>query len=138
MALGKKYINLIPLLLIPFASLFSKWYYRKKQLYYGEHLIINTFVFAQIFVISNGLLLAVIAVPRLLTVFPIISAGLISLYFIYAYYRYFRRSVINAIFGAGVMYLGGFILLMMLSMIFIIIWVVIMTSLGVNPFEATG
>ena len=134
----RKYINLIPLILIPFASIFSKWYYRKKKLYYGEHLILNSFVFGQYIVISIILALTTIIIPGLLAIFPLVSACLTAVYFTYAYYRYFRGSVINAFFGAIVMYLGGFILLMILVMIVIIIWIIIMASLGINPFEAAG
>ena len=43
----KNYINFVPLLMIPFASLISKWFYRSKKLFYGEHLIVNCFLFAQ-------------------------------------------------------------------------------------------
>lgn len=138
MDLSRKYINLVPLMIIPFASIFSRWYYHKKQLYYGEHLIINTFVFAQSYTILIILSLGILALPRLLALFPVVSAGLTCVYFTYAYYLYFRRSVFNAFLGAIVMYLGGFILLMLLIIIAIIIGVTIMVSLGLNPFEATA
>ncbi|WP_163322176.1 DUF3667 domain-containing protein [Draconibacterium mangrovi] len=122
MELARKYINLIPLIMIPLASLFSKWYYRRKQLYYGEHLIINTFIFAQIFAVSIILSVIMIAAPRLLAIYPLLSAGLSASYFTYSYYRYFGKSVFNAFLGAMVMYLGGFILLLLIFTIVLAIW----------------
>ncbi|MFC2104914.1 DUF3667 domain-containing protein, partial [Bacteroidota bacterium] len=37
----KQYMNLIPLIIIPFFSLVSMWFYRSRKLFYGEFLIVN-------------------------------------------------------------------------------------------------
>jgi len=138
LATVKKYMNLIPLLIVPFASIFSRWYYRKKKLYYGEHLILNTYVFAQSILITTLLLPVVILASELISVFPLITTFFTAAYFTYAYHSYFGKSVVNAFFGAVVMYLGGFVVLMTLMMIVVIIWLIIMATMGINPFATAG
>ncbi len=40
----KKYANIVPLLIIPFNSLMSKWLLRKRGMNYAEHLVMNAYL----------------------------------------------------------------------------------------------
>lgn len=131
----KRYANLIPLLMIPFASLFSKWFYNKRKLYFGEHLIINSYIFAQNLLISILFTPAVVLFPVLLKVFPVISICLTLMYFAYAFYRTFKQSVIKAFLGAISIYFGGFLLFMLLIMILVLIAAIAFKILGISPFD---
>ena len=43
MGFYKKILNFIPIIMIPFISIATKWFYKSKGLFYGEHIIINSF-----------------------------------------------------------------------------------------------
>ena len=128
----KNYVNFIPILMVPFAAIFSKWYYGRQNLFYGEHLILNTFLFAQTILISVVVSPFVMAFPGLLENFPIISLGYTLIYFAYAFFRIFKQSLYKAVFGSVVIYFGGFLFFMffILTMVFLIL--LILKLLGFN------
>ena len=126
----KSYVNFIPILMIPFAGLFSKWYYAKRKLYYGEHLIINTFIFAQSILISVIISPLASVFPGLIEVFPLINICYTLIYFSYALFKIFKQSIVKAIFGSIVIYFGGFIFFMLFIMIALILAIVIMKLTG--------
>ncbi|MCE4563380.1 DUF3667 domain-containing protein [Maribellus sp. CM-23] len=129
---AKRYTNLIPLLMIPFVSLFSKWFYSKRKLFYGEHLIINTFIFAQNVLISILLIPAVLTSPTMLKLFPFINLCCTLLYFSYAYFRIFRQSVIVAAFKAFAIYIGGFVGLMLLISLLVLVTTAVSNMQGID------
>ncbi len=134
----KKYINFIPLLMIPFASLFSKWYYHRRKLYYGEHLILNTFIFAQSILISIVVAPLVLVIPGMLKIYPLINFSLTLLYFTYALFSIFKRSVIKAFFGALIIYLGGFVFFMLFVMLVFTSGVIALNLLGLDLKDLVG
>lgn len=134
-AIAKDYVNFIPLILIPFASIFSKWFYYKRKLYYGEHLILLTFVFAQTILISVIVAPFTLIIPGLSGIFTIISIGYSLFYFSYAMYRIFKQSVFKAITGAFVIYIGGYIFFMLFIMVIIALVLFILKLAGFNPAD---
>ncbi|WP_321346991.1 DUF3667 domain-containing protein [uncultured Draconibacterium sp.] len=133
----KRYMNFVPIIMLPFASLASKWYFRKKKLYYGEHLILITYVLAQSILISVVLALFVAIIPGMLQTFPVINTCLTIVYFTYAFYSYFKRSVFHALIGFAVVYGLGFILMMTIAMIVVILVTIAILVLGGSPFGIT-
>jgi len=132
----KKYINLIPLLLIPFTSLITKWFYRSKNLFYGEFLIINCFIFAQTFVITILFLIPlVLIIPFLASYYPLLSLFASITYLIYALHKTFTGSpIINVIKGFFI-YVLGIVFFWLFIIIISVILLIILALLGINITE---
>jgi len=134
----KKYVNFIPLLMIPFASLFSKWFYHKRKLFYGEHLILNTFIFAQSILISVVVAPLVLVIPGMLEIYPLINFSLTLLYFTYALFSIFKKSILNAFSGAVVIYMGGFVFFMLFVMVIVVTGMILLNLFGVDMKDLAG
>ncbi len=121
----KGYMNLLPVLMLPFASLISKWCFRRKKLYYGEHLILNTYIFAQSILITVILAPFIFIIPALLPSFTSVSFCITLFYFTYAFHSYFKRSIFSAVAGTLAVYIGGIISFVLLVSIILTIIVLI-------------
>lgn len=128
----KKYVNFMPILMIPFASLFSKWYYRKQKLFYGEHLIINTFIFAQNTLITVLFSPVIIAFPSILNIYPVISISFTIIYFTFAFKSIFKNSVLGSVFGTLFVFIGGMIFFLLFMMLIIFVVIISSKLLGVS------
>lgn len=120
----KNIINFIPLLLIPFISLASKWVYKSRQLYYGEFLIINSFLFVQILVLIVVLAPIVLIAPPIAEVFPFITLFIIIAYLSYSLKSIFRESFFRSLVKAILSLLLGYLL-------FVIFFVLIISIIAV-------
>ena len=123
----QQYVNFIPLLLIPFTSLISKWFYKSRKLLYGEHLIINCYLFAQSFIIIVLLVPIIVLIPALMRLFPLITALTTIVYLSFALGKVFRKSAVKAFFSALGVYLIGFLLFMLFLAIVMFIVVLFIT-----------
>lgn len=122
----KKFLNIIPLFLIPFQSLISKRLFRKSGFNYAENLVINTFLYGQLALIGLIPLILYMAIPVLLPWAFVISLMISSLYYGYAFRNLFSVSTSMALFKAFLVNVGGFILFM--------ISIFIVTILAVTVF----
>ena len=113
----KQYINLLPLIIVPFTSLISKWFYRSKKLFYGEHLIINCFLFAQIFIIYILWSPIVVIFPSLITYFPLLTFISSVAYLCFAMHKTFKESPIRDVMGGIIIYFLGIMLFFLLFII---------------------
>jgi len=118
----KQYINLIPLLLVPFTSLVSKWFYRTKKLFYGEHLVINSFIFAQIFILYILWSPVAVIIPSLITYFPLLTFISSITYLCFALYKIFHESPFRSIMGGIVIYFLGMLLFFTFFLVIVIIF----------------
>lgn len=134
----KKYVNFIPLLMIPFASLCSKWYYQRRKLYYGEHLILITFIFAQSILISVIVAPLILVIPDMLKIYPLINFSLTLIYFTYALFRIYKNSVLNAFSGALIIYLGGFVFFMLFVLLVFTSGMIVLNLLGIDMKDLVG
>ena len=134
----KKYVNFVPLLMLPFASLLSKWYFYKRKLFYGEHLILNIFIYAHSILITILIAPLVLLVPKMLQVFPLVNLGLSLIYFTYALRSIFKTSIMKALGGAIAIQAGGFILFITSFILLAMIIVLLLNSIGVNIMELMG
>jgi len=122
----KQIINFIPLLMIPFISMASKWFYKSKKLFYAEHLIIYSFLFVQSIIIIILLTPLVLIFPSLLKLFPIVTLIVIIGYFSYSLHDTFRESPFKSVLKACSCLIVGyllfllFLMFMLLSAIFVI------------------
>jgi len=130
LAFYKQYINFVPLLMIPFTSIISKWFFRSHKLYYGEHLILNCFVFAQSFYITILLTPLAVGFSSIMQLFPILILIVNLAYLSYAYYKTFKESVFESIMGAILIYIAGMVLFFLAFMILFIAFIFIFIMLG--------
>ncbi len=126
----KQYINIISLFLLPFISLFSKWFFHKRKLFYGEHLILNSFVLGQSSAISILLLPIYLVIPTLIKYYSLFGGVLVFTYYSYVFRSIFKKSIFKSILGSFVTLGGGYLLFMILIIILTIIVIIIMVISG--------
>ena len=126
----KKFMNLITLLLIPFVSLGSKWFFRAKKLFFGEHLIMNSFLFGQSTFIILLFMPLVIIFPQLTASFELISSTVTIIYLSYSYCKIFSLSKFKAIISALFVYFIGLLLSMLFFSIVGLIVAIVSLMLG--------
>ena len=121
----KQYLNLISILMVPFISLVSKWYYKKHKLFYGEHLIIICFLYAQILIIAIAIYPIYLVFPALYNYVILIPYVILVLYFSYALYKIFKSTFFKSFIGAilinviGAIFFFIFFLIVMMSVLYI-------------------
>ena len=133
----KQFMNFFPLLLIPFTSLTTRWFYGAKRLFYGEFLIINCFIFGQTFVISALLLIPIMLIFSTLTAFfPLFSFGISIGYFTYALQKTFEGSYVLTFIKSMLIYvIGALFFYLLLIIIFVIIVFIIKIFKDINLLE---
>ena len=131
----KSYINLIPLMMIPFSSLISMLFFRSGKLFYGEHLIINSYLFAQGFYITLLVSPVVIIFPSIKALFGVILALIIISYLAYSFSKIFRRSVLRSIAGSFMVYIAGMLLFYLAFLLILIIFVIILKLFGYSLLD---
>ena len=62
----RPFINFLPLLLIPFYSIGSYWFHRKKQFNYAEHLVLNAYLYSLTSVVGLPMMLVYIYLDNLM------------------------------------------------------------------------
>jgi|GEM_PF-911334 len=135
----KDYLNLIPLLLIPFTSLATKWFYRKSKLLYGEFIILNTYISAQEYALVSLIILPIALFIPSFYKYATLLTGVISLgYYIFALHKSLKGSLILTIFKAISINIIGFILFFFLFMILMIIFVLFILISGISMEQLVG
>jgi hypothetical protein len=131
----KNYINLIPLFLIPFTSLVTKWLYRSRKLFYGEFLIANCYMFAHTFVISIIFIIPLALIfPSLANYFPLLSFITTIIYLVYAFYKTFSSSPIISLVKAVSVYIIGALLFYLFFIILFVIFLIVISILGITIY----
>ncbi len=131
----KQIVNFLPLLIIPITSLLSKWFYKSKKLFYGEHLIINCFLFGQIFILISLFTSVVVIFPLLKGYFEIMTLFIYVVYLSYSLHSVFKDSpLIDTIKATLIFFIGLSFFMILFSILFFII-VVVMAFMGYNITE---
>lgn len=130
-----KYLNLIPLILIPFMSKASKWLYKSRKYLYGEHLIINCYVIAQSFAIITVVMLLILLIPAWIKYFPIISGIIFLSYMSYAYHKIFSKHLFVNIIKTISTYIIGYIYFLLF---FVAVGLVAMIVIVMIKLTASG
>jgi len=131
----KKYLSFIPILVLPFWSLASKWILKKYKLYYAEHLIINSYLYAQYLLILTLVSFVLIPFPELSKYVMIFGIVVITSYFTYAYRSIFKISTFKSLFSSLSFILLGLILFYVFIMLIFVIVIAILMMNGVNIKE---
>jgi hypothetical protein len=120
----KKYLNLFTILVLPFYSLISKWVFKKHKQYYAEHLIINSYLFAQYTLIQIFTLFTLYFFP-FLTKFIFVFGFVVFI----SYYSYAFKSIYKIKFWKSLLSSISIFVLGMLSFLFFIIMLTIIVML---------
>ncbi len=109
----KKFLNIIPLFILPFIALAFKWMFRKRKWNFAEHLISTTFIYGQTAILGLIPLFVFYFLPQYIGWgFPI-SLLLSALYFTYTYQKVFQMSVGSAFIRSLFAIIIGFILMIL-------------------------
>ncbi|MDX1939802.1 MAG: DUF3667 domain-containing protein [Saprospiraceae bacterium] len=120
----KKYLNIIPLLLIPMLSFFSYLFFRKKGWNYAEHLVLNAYQQGQLAFIGIPFMLIGSLMPEhlaLQVMYFIIPFGI--LYATYVYRQFFQVGWLQAFIKYVLIFIISYIILSILTGIAMIIFV---------------
>lgn len=113
----KKFLNIIPLIIIPFVALAGLWVFNRLKFNYAEHLVINGYLFGQVTMI-NILIQASIFLGA---VFILISSALTMLvnigYYALAFKSLGGYSVGGALWRSLALYILGNLLLAIFALI---------------------
>lgn len=135
----KDYFNFIPLLLIPFTSLATKWFYRKRKLLYGEFVIFNTYIFAQEYAIISILLLPIVLFLPEWQENATLLLGLVSLaYATYAIHKSLKGSIFVSLLKITAINIIGFLLFFFFIIFLFILFVIFMLVSGINLNQMMG
>jgi hypothetical protein len=94
----KKFLNFIPLIVLPFVSILFYWIFKKGGWNFAEHLISTTFVYAQTSILGLFMMLALYFMPQYISYSIPISFLISAAYFGFVYKRIFSMSFGKAFF----------------------------------------
>lgn len=119
----KKYLNILPLFLVPFAALTSYWFFRRKGWNYAEHLVLNAYIQGQLALIGIPILLLSLVLP---TTMPLFSGVLILsiAYGTYVFRGFFQVSTFKAVFKNILTHLLSYGMLIFLVMLISMAWLI--------------
>ena len=131
----KQFMNFVPLLIIPFASISSKWFFRSKKLFYAEHLIINSYIYGHGFFMAILLMPIVLIIPALTSIYGIVSGSIMIMYLTYSFKSLFKPSVLMSLLGGLTTYLLGMALFMAFFIIMLILAMIAISLLGYDIMQ---
>jgi len=105
----KKFLNIIPLIVLPFIATVFYLVFRKQALNLAEHLVSTTYVYAQTAIIGIFLMSSFYFFPEFISYSLPASFLISSLYFAYVYNRLFSMSFLKAFFLSLLSIMGGFL-----------------------------
>lgn len=106
----KTYLNIFSLVVLPFYSLITKWIFKKHKLYYAEHLVINSYLFAQYTLLQMLTYLAFSFIPGLSKLSMLFAAIIFISYYTYALRGVFNIKILKSILNSFIIFLGGTLL----------------------------
>ncbi len=111
----RKYLNVLPLLILPFMGLTSYWLFRRRGQNYAEHLVLNAFAYGQTTAISIIFTLFVIISPTLLPFLFFAGLLLTILYYTHLYHGFYELSWVGAAVKALLTTVLGYALFIIFS-----------------------
>lgn len=109
----KKFLNFIPLIVLPFVSTFFYWIFKKRGWNFAEHLISTTFIYAQTTILGLFMILALYFMPQYISYTIPMSFLISAIYFGLVYRRLFSMHFSKAFFLSLISMIGGFIFMIL-------------------------
>jgi hypothetical protein len=126
----KKYLNFIPLLLIPFLSFISSRLFRSFGYNYAEHLVLNTFLYGHLALIGLPTLFLYMAVPSLVPYALVFSFAISTLFYGYVIHRLFKEQYFVACIQGLIINVGGYILFLIIVFILALVGTILVILIG--------
>lgn len=104
----KKYLNFLPLFMLPFIGLASYWLFRRRGQNYAEHLVLNAYAYGQTTAIGIVLMFFVFAFPSLIPFLPLKVILISVAYYAYLYRSFFKLRMLPAISKALIINVLGY------------------------------
>lgn len=121
----KKYLNFIPMIMIPVLALFSYLFFRKQPWNYAEHLVMHSFMQGQFALIGVPVALLSAFLQGQYTVhILLIVIGIGIIYGAYVFRQFFQINTFQAFIKYFFTYFISYIMLMLLSSIAMIIYLI--------------
>lgn len=119
----KKYLNVIPLLMIPLLALFSFLFFRKKPWNYAEHLVLHAFTQGQLVIIGLPIIILSTLLHGESSVYILLGVmGIGILYGAYVFQRFFQVGALQAFIKYFFTYAFSYFLLIIAMSIIMIIY----------------
>ena len=131
----RRYLNIFTLLFLPFYSLISKWVFKKYKLYYAEHLIINSFLFAQHTLIQILVIFVILFIPGLSKLLLVTGVVVFISYYTYALRGVFKIKFFRSLLSSATIFVLGVLSYWLLLFIVAILTILALKFFGVNLKE---
>ncbi|MFN7116007.1 MAG: DUF3667 domain-containing protein [Saprospiraceae bacterium] len=99
----RKYLNFLPLAMLPFMGLASLLAFRRRGENYAEHLVLNAYAYGQTTAVGIVIQLLILAFPKLIPFLAVKVILLSVLYYTYLYRSFFQvrtaQATIKAVFS---------------------------------------
>lgn len=122
----KKYLNFLPLIMIPFLALFSYLFFRKQPWNYAENLVLHAYTQGQMAIIGTPVIVLSALFPAYsstLILFPMMGIGI--LYGTYVFRQFFQVPVFQALVKYFFTYFISYFLLIFVFAIFMVIYLIV-------------
>lgn len=121
----KKYLNLIPMLMIPVLALFSYLFFRKKKYNYAENLVLHSFAQGEMAVIGTPMIIISGFLPALNTSLILVGVIIISLFYgTYVFRQFYQVGTLQAFVKYFFTYFFSYIILMLTLSIVMIVYLI--------------
>jgi hypothetical protein len=127
-----KYYNLLHIIQIPFFAAVSRLLYRRKNLFYAEHLMLHCFQSAQATLIAIVSMLLYIVISTYLTFSTALVTIFYLVYYVWTITQFFNEQNLRGYLKATLSYLLGLLFYVLFFMILTIVGLIIYTSFTKN------
>ena len=126
----QSYLNIFTILFIPFYSIISRWLLKKQKLYYAEHLIINSYFYAQNTLLNFIPLALILLFPSLIVHAQFVGIFVFLIYYTYALKKTFQIPLFSSFIKAVLINFLGMLLIVLLSLLLMILFFIFYKLLG--------
>lgn len=127
----KKFLSFISILMIPFYSLASYWIFKKRKLYFAEHMIINSYLLAQYLLILTLLMTVFIFFNEYADYLFYLGLVVFMGYFAFGYQNLFKSSIFRSLISAIGVNILGMIMFTLVTMIVMIATLFVLQLTGI-------
>lgn len=122
----KKYLQFVIIAILPFITMVSYRFFRKRGYNYAEHLIMNTFFFCATTIVGLVAYIVYYSFPQLLPYMSLVGILINGSYFAFAYRSLFQLSWFRSFLaGIGVFFLGFLVFMLAIAITSFIIGVLV-------------
>lgn len=132
----REYMTFIIVSMVPFLSMFSLLFYRKRSLNYAEHMILNCYAFGA--TAGAGILMFPLYMAYPSVVLYSLGFGMLLTLSIYGHVlaQVFEHSIIKGVIYATLIYLLGYLVMIIIGMVIAALVMILMLSTGYLDPEA--